>query len=607
MRFISIREAAGRARESAQRFPLVLAGAAVAIVTAQLLVDASGDETPLVRVLLPALLALSLLTAIQTTGERAHRPRSQTLAAGGLAMLMLAGFWYFSRDWSETLLYTRFAQLAVAFHLLVAVLPFTGTPANRAFWQYNRLLFLRFLIAALFAAVLFGGLAIALVAIDNLFGVNIDDEMYVRLWIVIALGFHPWFFLSGVPGNLEALEERTDYPGGLKVFAQFILIPVVTVYLLILTAYLVRILVTRTWPSGWIGWLVSSVSAAGTLALLLVHPIRERADSRWVDAYGRWFFVALLPSIAMLLMAIWQRVEQYGLTERRYFLAVLALWLAAVALYYAITASRNIRVIPVTLAIVALLTFAGPWSAYAVSQRSQGHRLRDLLERNEILVEGRLQRPRADVTFEDRREISAAVRYLVDTHGPASLRHASAELRETAENAPPVNPAMSVDDPIGHAVLDRIGIAYVSRYESQPQPAYINYQAVPYNVPIEIDGFTVLVRAYLTQAFVVPLGQDTLAFDWVASPPGVDVRVRGAQIMAISLTDVLAEARAAMRPGPSGAPRGLEPPGRRLIAEADGGGYRVRITLLSLSGQDPPGGPVIQHAEADVLIGRTPR
>jgi hypothetical protein len=606
MRFISIREAAGRAQATAARFPLVLLAAAVAMVVAQLMVEWRGEDLTPWRFLLPALLAIPLLTAIQTTGERARSARSRSLAAGAFAVLLLATFGFVSRDWSQTILFTRAAQLVVAFHLMVAVLPFLGTPANRAFWQYNRLLFIRFLIATLFAAVLFAGLAIAIVAIDNLFGVNIDDEMYARLWIMIAFVFHPWFFLSGVPTDLDALEDRTDYPAGLKVFAQFILIPVVTVYLLILSAYLVRVLVTRTWPSGWIGWLVSSVSAAGTLALLLVHPVRERADSRWVDAYGRWFYVALLPSIAMLLMAIWQRVEQYGFTERRYFLAILALWLAAVALYYAITASRNIRVIPVTLCAVALATFMGPWSAYAVAQRSQGQRLRDLLERNEILVEGRLQRPPADVPFEDSREISAVVRYLVDTHGARALRHTSVELQQAAAEAAPADPAQTVDDPVGHAVLERIGIRYVSRWESQPQPEYINYQASPYNVPVAIEGFDVLVRAYLTQPFTVAVGADTLAFAWVQSPPGLDVQLRGERIMAISLTDVLAEVRALMRPGPTG-PRAPEPNQPRPSAEAEGAGFRVRLLLFSLAGQDPPAGPNLSHVEADVLIGQSRR
>jgi hypothetical protein len=571
------------------------------------MVDWQGDELVPARVLLAALLAFPLMIAIQSTAEHRGWPRHRQFVIAIAAALLLAGYALWSRTWSQTLVITRFAQLVVAFHLLAAVLPFVRTPVNRAFWQYNRILFIRFLIATLFAAVLFAGLAIALVAIDQLFGVDIDEEMYVRLWILIAFIFHPWYFLSGVPEDLDSLEQRTDYPTGIKVFAQFILIPVVSVYLLILTAYLVRVLVTRTWPSGWIGWLVSSVSAAGTLALLLVHPIREREDSRWVDAYGRWFFIAVLPSIAMLLMAIWQRVGQYGITERRYFLAVLALWLAAIALYYAVTASRNIRVIPTTLCIVALLIFVGPWSAYAVSERSQAHRLRDLLSSNEILADGRLQTPPADVPFADRREISAAVRYLINTHGARAFRYVAPELRQTAENPPPADSALSVDDPVARAVLDRVGIEYVNRWQSQPQPDFVNYFTDPYQLPVEVAGFETLVRVNLTQPFTVPVGQDTLTFTWVANPPAWNIALRAEPILSITLTELLSEARTMMEEPPERTPvragQLQRPP---LVVNAQAGDLRIRALITNLNGQDRSGTLQIHSGEAIVLVGRGP-
>jgi hypothetical protein len=507
------------------------------------MVDWQGDELVPARVLLAALLAFPLMIAIQTTAEHRGWPRHRQLVIAVAAALLLAGYALWSRAWSQTLVFTRFAQLVVAFHLLGAVLPFVRTPVNRAFWQYNRILFIRFLIATLFAAVLFAGLAIALVAIDQLFGVDIDEEMYVRLWILIAFIFHPWYFLSGVPEDLDSLEQRSDYPTGIKVFAQFILIPVVSVYLLILSAYLVRVLVTRTWPSGWIGWLVSSVSAAGTLALLLVHPIREREDSRW----------------------------------------------------------------PTTLCIVALLTFVGPWSAYAVSERSQAHRLRDLLSTNEILADNRLQTPPADVPFADRREISAAVRYLINTHGARSFRYVAPELRQTAENPPPADSALSVDDPVARAVLDRVGIEYVNRWQSQPQPDFVNYFTDPYQLPVEVAGFETLVRVNLTQPFTIPVGQDTLTFTWVANPPAWNIVLRAEQILSIPLTNLLSEARTMMEEPPERTPvragQLQRPP---LVVNAQAGDFRIRALITNLNGQDRSGTLQIHSGEAIVLVGRSP-
>src|SRR5262249_55486598 len=211
------------------------------------------------------------------------------------------------------------------------------------------------------------------------------------------------------------------YPAGLKVFTQFVLLPLVVVYLGILTVYLGRILVRGSWPSGWIGYLVSSVSAAGVLAVLLLHPIRERADSRWVNGYARWFFVAVLPSLAMLLVAIGQRTNQHGVTERRYFLLALAIWMVGIALWYGVTASRNIRLIPTTLVAVTLLTAFGPWGAYQVSYRSQVARLGRLIGQSGRGVPGAIRPSTEAMSFTARKDLSGVLDYLEETRGPGAV------------------------------------------------------------------------------------------------------------------------------------------------------------------------------------------
>ena len=190
---------------------------------------------------------------------------------------------------------------------------------------------------------------------------------------------------------------------------------------MILSIYLIKVIVTQQWPSNWIGWLVSSVSVVGILSVLLVYPVRHKADSGWIRTYSRVFYIALLPSVTMLLMAIWQRVHQYGVTENRYFLIVLACWLALIAIYFSVRSSRNTKLIPTTLALLSLATFFGPWGAYTVSKNSQLGRLTDLLTANGLLAEDGRVMAAERVAYDDRREISATLRYLIQTHGEGAL------------------------------------------------------------------------------------------------------------------------------------------------------------------------------------------
>src|ERR1041385_192403 len=388
MRFPSIETAAREARATLVRFPLsILSGLTGMVVV----IGMTGAHTEPWQPRLPAaaVLGLALFPAPVTTAERRGVATGARWLVDGAILLGLALLYRASNQWTDQTSFLRFAQLQLIAHLLVAVGPYSigRREVDRrleGFWQYNRFLFLRYLVAAFYAAVLWIGLSVALGALDKLFGMKVPGETYFKLLAIMAFGFHPWFFLAGVPRSFAALDTLDDYPAGLKVFTQFVLMPLVAVYLVILTAYLGKIIITRTWPGGWIGYLVSSVSTVGVLALLLVHPIRERADSRWVNWYGRWWFVAILPSLAMLLMASGKRLEQYGVTEPRYFLLVLALWMLGLSLYYGITASRNIKLIPMSLAVVAVLASAGPWGVYAISRRSQVSRLDRILQANHM-------------------------------------------------------------------------------------------------------------------------------------------------------------------------------------------------------------------------------
>ena len=100
----------------------------------------------------------------------------------------------------------RFFVLCAGFHFFVAFAPFISKGEINGFWQYNKTIFLRFLLTAFYSGVLFAGLSIALLAIDNLLGFHIKDKYYFYLWVSLAGIFNTWFFLSGVPENINELE-----------------------------------------------------------------------------------------------------------------------------------------------------------------------------------------------------------------------------------------------------------------------------------------------------------------------------------------------------------------------------------------------------------------
>jgi hypothetical protein len=125
----------------------------------------------------------------------------------------------------------------------------------------------------------------------------------------------------------------------------------------------------------------------------------------------------MIPLVIMLLLALWRRISEYGITEGRYVAIVLGLWLGCIVLYFIWSKSKSIKTIPVSMCILALFISFGPWSAFSVSEKSQVNRLQDFLTKNNILAEGGIQKAPATVPQDDVMQISSIIAYLHDIHG----------------------------------------------------------------------------------------------------------------------------------------------------------------------------------------------
>lgn len=417
MQFPSINNVAQQAGKSLKRFqiPLLYAFAGT-ILCIMKLENTSFDEDLLAKMIHTALLSLPFSLGCMLYAERNG---NQQLGLLYLAAFTFSGLYFFfyapDASFSDVKATLTFFVLNIVMHLWVAVSAYTRKDERYGFWRFNEALFVRMIISGIFSAVLFAGLALALFAIDNLFKVKINETAYGDTWLVIAGVFNTWFFLSGIPEDYAMLNKEKIFPKGLKIFTQYILIPLATLYMVILYAYAAKIIIQWSLPKGWVSMLIVCYSIVGILSILLVYPLRDDANNAWVRFFTRFFFIALLPLIVLLYTAIGVRINQYGITELRYYLLLLGAWLTLMALYYIFSKQKNIKVIPATLAVFSLLTLFGPWSVFNVSQRSQAHRLEKLLVKNGIWATGKpLTAPKKEVPQKDAKEIRNIVDYFVD-------------------------------------------------------------------------------------------------------------------------------------------------------------------------------------------------
>jgi hypothetical protein len=364
------------------------------------------------RAIAASALGLPLLLSIELFGERQGWGRSGRLAWGLLCIGLLGLYVFLSPSKFDEGEGIRFVILDIAVHMLVAVVVFIGRGRENGFWQFNQRLFIGIGTAFLYSTTLTIGIELALASVDHLFAIDITPDAYTDVAIVIFGIFNTWFFLGIVPRDFDALELAHDYPKGLKFFSQFVLLPLVTLYLLILYLYSAKILLEWRWPNGWVSSLVLGYAVAGILSLLLLHPVRNAEGNRWIGIFSRWFYAALLPMIFLLIFAIWRRISVYGFTERRYLVAILAYWLAGVSAYFLFGRRKRIEVVPATLCILGLVISYGPWGAHAVSVADQTRLVVRMLRDNGILVGGKFHRAADTMNVEMKQRITSVLTYL---------------------------------------------------------------------------------------------------------------------------------------------------------------------------------------------------
>lgn len=395
---------------SAKRFPLTLAfGAAGACAGAWMaLTHTEPEDTRVFFVLLacwlsvPVSFALSLLAEALGFGARGRV--ACALSAAALAALAYRGF----SAYPESILPLRFALWAAAAGSAAAVAPLVARQDTARFRHFNLVLLQRLLATVALAIPLFLGLLLALWALRALFGLKLADGLEASLWFFVTGVFGTAYFTGNAPRLRDP--EAVEHPAFLRALTRFILLPLSFTYLVILYAYVVRILVLREWPQGMVSGLILAFAATGIATHLLVHD--NPGSGRLGRGYARGFYLVLAPLVAMLFGAIWRRHSEYGLTEERALVWVAAFWLALLCGWFLSRRRARLEIIPLSLGLVAFAVSVGPWSLSELSIASQLRRLEAHLEAAGRLHDGRLAKTAAPAPGVSESEIAQILMYL---------------------------------------------------------------------------------------------------------------------------------------------------------------------------------------------------
>jgi len=306
------------------------------------------------------------------------------------AAVMAGSLGYFIEVFNSNLIFLFAGLIPV---LMIA--PYLRDNAKQAaLWLFNLHFGLAILLSGVVAVLFAAGLSAIAESLNFLFNANLPNNLHEHIWSTAASLVAPIYGLSLMPRDLDeevdiASQKGTMLARGVSVLVNYVLVPVILIYAIILHVYAVKIAIEQSLPQGQIATIVTIFALGGTGAWLIAWPWREEGTGllRWF--IRGWFWLTIVPAI-LLAIAIWRRISDYGVTPDRYGILLVAIWVAALTAYLAFRRNRaDMRAILGGIAVLLLLGSAGPMGANGLTISSQVKRLAAIFESNGLFKDGK--------------------------------------------------------------------------------------------------------------------------------------------------------------------------------------------------------------------------
>lgn len=237
---------------------------------------------------------------------------------------------------------------------------------------------IRLLITGILYLIACGGICGVLFALESLFDINIMNELYTDVFIVLGTTFLPMVWLYGINFKVEPSEKKLY-----KILLVYVCIPLLFVYSLVVYGYIIKIALNNfIMPSSIISNLVLWYSLVSVAVIYLARPYTKSPLAKF---FYKWYpLISILPIITMFV-SISMRINQYGITINRYFLVAGGIWLSlmfAYLIYKRFAKKERLNnVIIISLAIIALICVIEPISANTVATKAQKVQLENVVSK----------------------------------------------------------------------------------------------------------------------------------------------------------------------------------------------------------------------------------
>lgn len=281
---------------------------------------------------------------------------------------------------------------------------------HKDFVAYVAKILRAFIISNIYSFIVFIGISGIIFALNSLFKFNFGSSVYLRVAIFSFILFNVVTFFSDFPKVRDSFTDY-KYPKAFRILLVYIITPIVIIYTAILLAYFVKILVLWQIPNNLI---VNLVIWFASFSIVYLFFLSRVETITFINKFKIVFPFTLFPLLGMMFFAIYLRIKEYGMTENRYIVIAVGLWIFLSLIYYIFYRDNSNITIPIFLSVIILITGLGPASATSLSIRSQNARFEKLLRDNKMIA-GEEIKPNINIESDAKSQIVDIVSYMVRT------------------------------------------------------------------------------------------------------------------------------------------------------------------------------------------------
>lgn len=213
------------------------------------------------------------------------------------------------------------------------------------------------------AALVFAlGVSLVFFAVHELLELKISSKAYAALWLSSVSSLFVIFALA-----YGTKKERFNSPKIWKVLVGYVAFPVYLLLTAVMLVFCLKCAAKWSIPNGEVNLLVI-VSSALWMAFRYLTAIYEDKAFR---IFNRWGSLLIFPQILLQGIALWIRIDNYGLTPARYLSVVFAIFMAIVAIGVFFGNRFSGRVVFLIAAVIALAISYGPLNVVDFTVKSQ--------------------------------------------------------------------------------------------------------------------------------------------------------------------------------------------------------------------------------------------